>query len=154
MSIIFINFPHDLAGKLKYFSGGYFRELERNRKGRSDFMSAIFGEKMTFPQEKGPEVKLVVNGDEFYAQYETEDGYSVIYDRELGLFCYAFLKDGAFFSSKIPLNKSPPNDLEKHLEEKDEIRMAKAELSAQRKGMVALAGHRPRSCVLKHRLNN
>lgn len=95
-------------------------------------MSAIFGEKLTFPQEKGPEVKLVVNGDEFYAQYETEEGYSVVYDRELGLFCYALLKDGAFFSSKIPLSKSPPHDLEKHLQEAGSVRLAKADKNARR----------------------
>ncbi|MBN1235620.1 MAG: hypothetical protein JW999_06160 [Methanotrichaceae archaeon] len=97
-------------------------------------MSAIFGEKLTFPQEKGPEVELVVHGDEFYAQYETEEGYSVIYDKELGIFCYAFLKDGAFFSSKIPISRSPPQDLEKHLQEADDIRLAKADQSAKRKG--------------------
>jgi hypothetical protein len=71
-------------------------------------MSAIFGEKLTFPQEKGQEVKSIVYGDEFYAQYETEEGYSVVYDRDLGLFCYALLKEGAFFSRKIPISKSPP----------------------------------------------
>jgi hypothetical protein len=98
------------------------------------FMSAIFGEKLTFSQEKGPDVKLVVNGDEFYAQYETQEGYSVIYDKELGLFCYALLKDGAFFSSKIPLSQSPPSDLEKHLQEAGRIRLAKADQSAKRKG--------------------
>lgn len=96
-------------------------------------MSAIFGENLTFSQEKGPEVKLVVYGDEFYAQYETLEGYTVIYDRELGLFCYALLKEGAFFSSKIPLSKSPPPDLEKHLQEAGSVRLAKADQSAQRK---------------------
>jgi hypothetical protein len=95
-------------------------------------VSAIFGEKLTFPQEKGPEVKLVVNGDEFYAQYETQEGYSVVYDKELGLFCYAILKNGAFFSSKIALSKSPPQDLEKHLQEAGSVRLAKAEQSARR----------------------
>jgi hypothetical protein len=97
-------------------------------------MSAIFGEKLTFSEEKGPDVKLVVNGDEFYAQYETEEGYSVIYDRELGLFCYALLKEGAFFSSKIPLSHSPPPDLEKHLQEAGSVSLAKADQSAKRKG--------------------
>jgi len=29
-------------------------------------MSAIFGETLTFPQENGPEVELVVFGDEFF----------------------------------------------------------------------------------------
>lgn len=97
-------------------------------------MSAIYGEKLTFPQEKGPEIKLVVNGDEFYAQYETQEGYSVVYDKEMGLFCYALLKDGAFFSSKIPISKVPPPDLEKHLNEAGDVRLAKAEKSAKRKG--------------------
>ena len=98
-------------------------------------MSAIFGEKLTFPQEKGQEVKLVVYGDEFYAQYETEDGYSVVYDKEMGLFCYASLKNGAFFSSKIPLSKSAPPDLEKHLQEAGGVRLAKADQSAKRTGL-------------------
>ena len=96
-------------------------------------MSAIFGEKLTFPQEKGQEVKLVVYGDEFYAQYETEDGYSVVYDKEMGLFCYASLKNGAFFSSKIPLSKSPPQDLEKHQQEAGGVRLDKADQSSRRK---------------------
>jgi hypothetical protein len=95
-------------------------------------MSAIFGELLTFSQEKGQEVKLVVNGDEFYAQYETQEGYSVVYDKELGLFCYALQKDGAFFSSKISISKSPPQDLEKHLQEAGSVRLAKAEQSARR----------------------
>jgi len=97
-------------------------------------MSAIFGETLTFHQEKGGEVRLVVHGDEFYAQYETEGGYSVVYDKEMDLFCYAFLKDGAFFSSKIPISNSPPPDLEKHLQEAGSVRLAKADQSAKRKG--------------------
>jgi hypothetical protein len=134
MLMISTNFPYGLAGKFKYFSGGDFREQEKTLKTVPTFMSAIFGEKLTFPQEKGLEVKLVVRGDEFYARYETEDGYSVIYDRELGLFCFAFLKDGAYFSSKIPLSNRPPQDLEKHLQETGDVRLAKADQSARRKG--------------------
>ena len=97
-------------------------------------MSSIFGEKLTFPQEKGQEVKLIVYGDEFYAQYETEEGYSVVYDRDQGLFCYAHLKEGAFFSSKIPIRESPPRNLEKHLQEAGGVRLKKADQSARRKG--------------------
>ena len=33
-------------------------------------MGAIFNEFLIFPQENGPDVELVVNGDEFYARYE------------------------------------------------------------------------------------
>lgn len=89
-------------------------------------MSAIFGELMSFDQENGPEIKLRVFGDEFYARYETEEGYTAIYDDDLGLFTYARLKDGRFLSSGLDLSRSPPPDLEKHLEESDEVRLDKA----------------------------
>jgi hypothetical protein len=115
--------PDRPAGKFKIFNNAVLT-----------IMSAIFGEKLTFPQERGPEIKLVVYGDEFYSRYETEEGYSAVYDRELGLFCYAFLKDGAFLSSKIPISGSPPLHLEKHLQEAGSVRLAKAEKSARRKG--------------------
>ena len=89
-------------------------------------MSAIFGELMSFDQENGLEVKLRVFGDEFYARYETEEGYTAIYDDDLGLFTYARLKAGRFLSSGLDLSRSPPPDLEKHLEESDEVRLDKA----------------------------
>ena len=89
-------------------------------------MSAIFGELMSFDQDNGPEVKLRVFGDEFYARYETEEGYTAIYDEDLGLFTYARLKDGRFLSSRLDLSSPPPPDLEKHLEESDEVRLDKA----------------------------
>lgn len=90
-------------------------------------MTAIFGELLSFDQENGPEVKLRVFGDEFYARYETEEGYTVIYDETLGKFTYAQLKDGRFVSSGVDLSYNPPLGLEKHLEESDEVRMKKAE---------------------------
>ncbi len=71
-------------------------------------MSAIFGELLTFSQEKGPDIKLRVFGDEFYARYETAEGYSVIYDPELGGFAYALLQEGKFVSSGVDLEESPP----------------------------------------------
>ena len=89
-------------------------------------MSAIFGELMSFDQDNGQEIKLKVFGDEFYARYETEEGYTAIYDDDLGLFTYARLKDGRFLSSGLDLSRSPPPDLEKHLEESDEVRLDKA----------------------------
>lgn len=90
-------------------------------------MSAIFGELLTFSQEKGPDVKLRVFGDEFYARYETEGGYSVIYDPEPGRFAYALLQEGRFVSSGIGLEESPPPGVEPHLEESNEVRATKAE---------------------------
>ena len=90
-------------------------------------MSAIFGELLTFSQEKGPDVQLKVFGDEFYARYETVEGYTVIYDQELGLFVYAILEDGRFGSSGLGLDQSPPAGVPHHLEESGEVRGAKAE---------------------------
>lgn len=90
-------------------------------------MTAIFGELLSFDQENGPEVKLRVFGDEFYARYETEEGYTAIYDETLGKFTYARIKDGRFVSSGVDLSHNPPLGLEKHLEESNEVRMKKAE---------------------------
>jgi hypothetical protein len=90
-------------------------------------LSAIFGELLSFDQDKGPEVKLRVYGDEFYARYESEEGYTAIYDDDLGRFAYARLEDGRFVSSGIDLSRAPPAGLQKHLEESNEVRMHKAE---------------------------
>ena len=89
-------------------------------------MTGIFGQTLTFKQEKGSDVSLVVNGDENYARYETTDGYTVVYDTELGLYCYALTRDGKFASSKIPLSDPPPRGVPKHLEESDPVRASKA----------------------------
>ena len=71
-------------------------------------MSAVFGEIRVFTQEKGPDVRLRVFGDEFYARHETVDGYTCLYDAGLGLYCYATLSDGHFTSTGIPISASPP----------------------------------------------
>ncbi|MDF0594147.1 hypothetical protein P0O24_11200, partial [Methanotrichaceae archaeon M04Ac] len=78
-------------------------------------MAAIVGETLTFEQENGPEVELVVFGDEFYARYETVDGYSVVYDYQRGLFCYALLIDGELVSSGVSLEESRPAGLKNRL---------------------------------------
>jgi M6 family metalloprotease-like protein len=88
-------------------------------------MSAIFGETLTFQQDNGPEVKLVVFGDEFYARYETKEGYTVVYDPDLGLYCYARLLEGQFASSGIPIAKRPPPDLRRGLRESATVRNEK-----------------------------
>jgi hypothetical protein len=91
-------------------------------------MTGIFGDAFTFKQEKGPDVSLVVNGDESYARYETTDGYTVIYDSELGLYTYALIDDkGSFISSKTPTTEEPPPNLPLHLEENFSVRAEKAE---------------------------
>jgi hypothetical protein len=80
-------------------------------------MSAIFGELITFSQENGPDVQLKVFGDEFYARYETKDGYTVIYDHDIGRFTYALLEEGLFVSSGVCLDQDPPDGMTHHIEE-------------------------------------
>ena len=88
-------------------------------------MGAIFNEFLIFPQANGPDVELVVNGDEFYNRHETVDGFTVIYDDDLGLYCYADLIDGEFVSTGTPLTKQPPTGLARHLKEAPDVRNAK-----------------------------
>jgi M6 family metalloprotease-like protein len=80
-------------------------------------MSAIFGERLTFAQRNGPEVRLVVHGDEFYARHETDDGYTAVYDTPRGLWCYAVLVGGEFASSGKPVGGGAPPGVPRHLHE-------------------------------------
>lgn len=97
-------------------------------------MTGIFGDTFSFKQEKGPDVSLVVNGDESYARYETPDGYAVIYDSDLGVYTYALTDDaGKYISSKTPINEEPPANLPLHLEESFSVRAAKAEAKIKKR---------------------
>ena len=88
-------------------------------------MTAIFGDTLSLGQQNGPDVELVVFGDEYYARYETQDGFPVIYDHDLGLFAYALLDDGRFVSSGVPLSEIPPLDVQLHAQESESVRQAK-----------------------------
>jgi hypothetical protein len=90
-------------------------------------MSDIFGELLNFPQEKGPEVRLRVFGDEHYARYEDIDGYTMVYDKARGLFCYAALAGNRFVSTGVPLDQPPPPTVVRHLRESLAVKQAKAE---------------------------
>lgn len=104
-------------------------------------MTGIFGDKSDFKQENGPDVSLVVHGDESYARYETPDGYTVIYDPDLGLYAYALTDDeGKFVSSKTPTTEPPPENLPLHLEEPFPVRAAKAEAIIKRRSPPDTAG--------------
>jgi hypothetical protein len=89
-------------------------------------MTGVFGQRAMLGQGRGPDVELVVDGNERYANYETPTGYSVIYDEDQGLFCYARVRDGRFESTGVPATDPPPPDVEPHARESDEIRVAKA----------------------------
>jgi M6 family metalloprotease-like protein len=90
-------------------------------------MSSIFGEFLTFSQEKGPEVQLRVYGDEFYSRHENMDGYTVVYDQDHGLYCYALLISGEFVSSGVDASESPPKVVRRHFKESEEVRNRKFE---------------------------
>jgi hypothetical protein len=96
-------------------------------------MTAIRGERLRFGQRSGPEVELVVFGDEFYARYETLDGHSAVYDDARGLFCYARLVDGAFVSSGVPVTAPAPPGAVLHGKEADAVRQAKRVAARARK---------------------
>ncbi|HET7112630.1 MAG TPA: M6 family metalloprotease domain-containing protein, partial [Pyrinomonadaceae bacterium] len=88
-------------------------------------MSGIFNEQLTFKQENGPDVRLVVIGDEHYAQYETIDGYTVVYDVNKGLYCYAQTINGRFVSTGIPMSVPPPPQIRRHITESELVRQEK-----------------------------
>lgn len=90
-------------------------------------MSAIFGELLNFPQENGPDVRLRVFGDEHYARYENNDGYTVVYDKSIGLFCYADLAGNRLVSTGVPLDQPPPVHLVRHLQESAAVKRATIE---------------------------
>jgi M6 family metalloprotease-like protein len=90
-------------------------------------MSAIFGELLNFPQENGPDVRLRVFGDEHYARYEDIDGYTVIYDEQIGKYCYADLAEDRLVSTGVPIDQPPPAGIVRHLQESLAVRRAKIE---------------------------
>lgn len=110
-------------------------------------MSAIFGELLTFGQANGPEIRLQVFGDEHYARYETPDGYSVVYDDLLGLFCYARLSAGSFRSTGVSASKPPLPELVRHLQEDQDIVAARAQARKLRR--TAMAGGQFREEVMR-----
>ena len=85
-------------------------------------MSTIVGETLIFGQKVGGNVPLVVYGDEFYARYETTEGYTVLYDLDFGCYCYAQVIDGQLVSTGTPISKRPPYELRKHLRNSKRIR--------------------------------
>ena len=101
-------------------------------------MSAIYGERLVFGQHNGPDLTLIVFGDEFYARYETEDGFTVIYDLDRGLYCYAILSEGQFVSSAIPLSKPVPVGIRRHLKESGNVRNQKFKRQYQLKRARAI----------------
>ena len=95
-------------------------------------MSAIFGEILTFGQAHGPDIRLRVTGDEFYAAYETVDGYTAVSDSDRGLFCYGYLHNGLLVSSGVAVTAPPPAGTVRHLREELAVRNRRFEARRQR----------------------
>ena len=95
-------------------------------------MGALYGQRVTVGQAQGPDVELIVYGDEFYARYETPDGYPVVYDTERGQFSYARLDEGRFISTGVPATAPPPPGMVRHAQEDPEVRQEKAGRRAAR----------------------
>jgi M6 family metalloprotease-like protein len=110
-------------------------------------MSAIFGEILTFGQPSGTEVRLKVSGDEHYARYENLNGYTAVYDTDLGLYCYAGLASGVFQSTGVPVTEDPPPGVARHLQEPTTVIAAKSQ--ARRFDRAAVAGGRADDAVVR-----
>ena len=88
-------------------------------------MCLVLGKTRTFPQKNGKDVQLRVYGDEFYARYETMDGYTVVYDTHKELYCFASLIQGGLVSSGAPIYKPVPAGIVRHLQEDKNVRNKK-----------------------------
>ena len=103
-------------------------------------MSVIFGETLTFGQAKGPDIRLLVTGDEFYASYETLDGYTAVNDSDRGFFVYAHLQNGVLVSSGVPVTVAPPAGSLRHLRESLLVRNRRFESRRSRSRAPAVRG--------------
>ncbi len=95
-------------------------------------MSVLIGDTIVCGQHAGGDVQLNIFGDEFYARYETLDGYTVVFDKDHGCYCYALLASGRFVSSGAPIGKPLPDGLRKHLKEESAVYNEKFELNYNR----------------------
>src|SRR5215510_4741646 len=55
---------------------------------------------LPFTQPDGTKIKVIGSGDEFYAVFETADGFTVVFDEALKAYCFAKLAaDGQLVST-------------------------------------------------------
>ena len=110
-------------------------------------MNRLSGEKVSLGQASGADVELVVEGDNEYASYETTDGFPVVYDDSLGLFCYTALDSGRLLSTGVPMAETPPPSCPRHGRESQEVRREK---SAQRQAMRDARARARRAIIPSH----
>lgn len=73
----------------------------------------FINEKFTFTNPDGSTIEVVGSGNQYYARFETEDGFTVVKDPGTGFYKYAQLSDDN--SKLVPTAQSvgevDPNDL-------------------------------------------
>ena len=83
-----------------------------------------FTDEIVFTQPDGAQIEMWGSGDEFYAWFETLDGYSVVFDRATRAYCFARVsRDGAALESTgVQVHRGDPRalGLPKHLRIKPE----------------------------------
>jgi hypothetical protein len=103
-------------------------------------MSGIYSELLNFPQANGDQIRLRVFGSSHYSRYENVDGYTVIYDKQLGLFCYADLRDSKLLSTGVTIDLPPP-PVARHLEESSSQVVTSIEQRMSRHGAELVSFH-------------
>jgi M6 family metalloprotease-like protein len=81
--------------------------------------AAPFAQTISFTQPDGTPIELWGQGDEFYANFETLDGYTVVFDKALKAYCYAELAadESQLVSTGVQVHQGDPValDLNQHL---------------------------------------
>lgn len=91
-------------------------------------MERVSGQRARLAQGRGPDVELLVSGTPYYADYQTLDGYPVVYDDDEELFCYARLgDDDAFVSTGVSVTSVPPPGVVRQARESESVRAQKIE---------------------------
>jgi hypothetical protein len=90
-------------------------------------LGGVVNQRVSLGQANGPDVELIVTGTELYHTYQTVEGFPVVYDDDLGLFCFARVFKGKYESTAIPITSAPPPDVEQHAKESDAVRIQKIE---------------------------
>lgn len=78
-----------------------------------------------FTQPDGTRIEVIGSGDEFYAKFETKDGYTVVFDHTLKAYCYAKqAANGQLESTGVQVQKSTGEALgvQKHIRMSNDAR--------------------------------
>ena len=118
-------------------------------------VAAPFAEKIPFTQPDGTAVELWGEGDEFHAEFETLDGYTVVFDHTVRAYVYATLSAGGneLLPTDMQVGKGDPRErgVTKHLRMNKDLAKAQALVRFQRwdKGTKNSERWREKKAVLR-----